>query len=524
MDTTSAHERASVPAAAATAQAAAPVAAQRWVAVALAALLAAAALVVAGASPAQAAARLSASSSLGGTVASTSGPTTFTVSGSGFQAVQGGFGGIYVGFGWVNGSNWGPSKGGATGSSYDYVPDDQSKNNKGYQAFVAFPGSETSGEAQGTMGADGSFRLQLTVPGPTFTGAGGKRIDCLQVTCGFFTWGAHGVRNGANETFTPVTFQGGAAPAADEAAAPVGGAPAARAESGAQPGRAAAAGRAQGRSSAPRSQGAAPAPRSSDSGPSDSGSTAGGEAGGGDDSVSAENDAGDGPVDATGGTRLSGAAVVEVDRKSARPGGAMGFAAAGFWPGEQVYVVLGEGEAAVGPVIAGVDGEVAGVIVLPEDLEPGTHEIRAAGAGSALEATERFPVRVDIATASSSSSGFAGSLKWIFLALSALALLAMAAVVVRHRQAAAGAEGADDNDDDGDDDDNDDDNNGGGPDAFTGPEAFIGPDPRTSSKPGPASGAEPLPYTDSTATPFPHPAMTGGASTTTTAFEKKDLR
>ena len=148
-------------------------------------------------------------------------PTTFTVSGSGFQAVQGGFGGVYVGFGWVDGSNWGPSKGGATGTSYDYVPDEQSRSNKGYQAFVAFPGSETSGEAQGTMGADGSFRISLTVPGPTFTGAGGKRIDCRQVTCGFLTWGAHGVRNGANESFTPVTFQGGATPAASaEAAAP----------------------------------------------------------------------------------------------------------------------------------------------------------------------------------------------------------------------------------------------------------------------------------------------------------------
>ena len=481
-----------------------PAAPQRWVAVALAALLAAAAFVVAGAPPAQAAARLSVSSSLGGAVASTSGPTTFTVSGSGYQAISGGFGGIYVGFGWVNGSNWGPSKGGSTGSSYDYIPDDQSKNNKGYQSFVAFPGSETSAEAQGTMGGDGSFRVQMTVPGPTFTGAGGKRIDCLKVTCGFFTWGAHGVRNGANETFTPVTFQGGAAPAADKAAAPANPAPAARAETGAQTGRAAAAGdgRAAGRSNSERAQGAMQAQPAASAGAPDSGVTGGGQTSAPGDAASAEGDVAEGPVDATGGTPIRGAAVVEVDRKSARPGGAMGFAAAGFWPGEQVYVVLGEGDAAVGPVVAGVDGEVAGVIVLPEDLEPGTHEIRAAGAGSALEATERFPVRADIATASSSSSssGFAGSLKWIFLALAALALLAMAAVVVRRRQAAEGTgDGAgddNDNDGDGDNDDYDDydgDDGGGGPDAVT-------------------------------ATPFPHPAMTGGATATTTAFEKKDLR
>ena len=114
----------------------------------------------------------------------------------------------------------------------------------------------------------------------------------------------------------------------------------------------------------------------------------------------------------------------------------MGFAAAGFWPGEQVYVVLGDGLAAVGPVVAGVDGEVAGVIVLPEGIEPGTHEIRAAGAGSGLEATERFPLRVDITPAASSST-LRDSMKWLFLALAALALLAVGAFVVKRRQDAA---------------------------------------------------------------------------------------
>lgn len=419
----------------------APTVAQRLVTAVLVALLAAAMLVVVSASPARAAARLSASSSLGGAVAATSGATTFTVSGSGFQAVQGGFGGIYVGFGWVNGSNWGPSKGGATGNAYDYVPDDQSRNNKGYQAFVAFPGSETSGEAQGTMGSDGSFRVQLTVPGPTFTGAGGKRIDCLKMTCGFFTWGAHGVRNGANEAFTPVTFQGGAASAApaesgDAAAQPSAQAPAAAGRAGS--GRAAdttgRAGRAQ---TAGQTQGAPAAVAGSAEAGAPAAST--GDAGTGGEAAAPA----DGPADATGGTTLSGAAVIEVDRKSARAGGAMGFAAAGFWPGEQVYAVLGDGLAAVGPVVAGVDGEVAGVIVLPEEIEPGTHEIRAAGAGSGLEATERFPLRVDI-TPTASSSGLAGSVKWIFVALAALALLAASALFIKRRQDAATADAGDD--------------------------------------------------------------------------------
>ena len=418
----------------------APAVARRMLAAFVAVLLAAAALTVASAAPAHAAARLSVSSSLGGAVASTSGTTTFTVSGSGFQALEGGFGGVYIGFGWVNGSNWGPSKGGSTGTSYDYVPDDQSRNNQGYQTFVAFPGSETAGEAQGQMSKDGSFRVQMTVPGPEFTGAGGKRIDCLTMTCGFFTWGAHGVRNGANETFTPVTFQGGAAPAGEQAAEAFAepGTPAAAGR--ATSGRAAQAGRAGSRTpvAAPAQALGAQASAVDPAAPATDGRA---PAEGGGDAPSA-----DGPVDATGGTTVSGAAVIEVDRKSARPGGAMGFAAAGFWPGEQVYVVLGEGDAAVGPVIAGVDGEVAGVIVVPADLEAGTHEIRAAGAGSGLEAVERFPVRVDITQTAASSAGLSGSLSWVFLAIAALALLAAGAFVIRRRQ--SGAPSGDDGDPD----------------------------------------------------------------------------
>lgn len=456
-------------------------------------LLGASGLALLSAAPAQAASRLSVSSSLGGDAASSSGPTTFTVSGSGFQAIEGGFGGVYVGFGWVNGSNWGPSSGGATGSTYDYVPDEQSRANKGYQAFVAFPGSSTSGEAQGAMSSSGSFQIQLTVPGPKFTGAGGKRIDCLTMTCGFFTWGAHGVRNGPNETFTPVTFQAGAAPAAGASA------PTTSAETGAsaQPGRAGGSGRA---AAGAREAAVAQARPVREQAARQSGSPApDGEAGAGAPAAADGSPAADQPVDALDRPTVGTAAVVAVDRQAARAGGAMGFAAAGFWPGEQVYVVLGDGDAAVGPVMAGVDGEVAGVIVLPEAIEAGTHEIRAAGAGSGLEATERFPVRADITSMAASSSGFAGSLKWIFLALAALALLAMAAVVVKRRQAAAAEVeeyGDDHSNDAGHDNDADDDNKAGDDDNVA-----------------PA------------ATPFPHPAMAGGAvSTTTTAFEKKDLR
>lgn len=401
----------------------------RVLAVVVVALLGATVLALAVPAPAGGASRLSVSGPGGGAVASGAGATTLTVSGSGYQAVEGGFGGVYVAFGWVDGASWGPSSGGTTGRTYDYVPDQQSRDNQGHQAFVAFPGSSTAGEAQSTMGADGSFRVSLTVPGPVFTGAGGKRIDCRQMTCGVFTFGAHGVRNAANEVFTPVTFSADPAQAGAEVPAGAESAPGGRSDQTA--GRAAGNGRAataNPRAAAATRNGAGPATASGGSGtPSEN---AGGDAAtggaahlGGDDTPAASTSA---------GVSTSGAAVIEVDRKAARAGGVMAFAAAGFWPGEQVYVVLGDGDAAVGPVVAGVDGEVAGVLAIPEEIEVGTHEIRAAGAGSGLEATERFAIRSDIAPASS-GSGLSGPLSWVFLTLSALVALAATALVVRRR-------------------------------------------------------------------------------------------
>lgn len=428
------------------------------------ALLGASLLSIVSPAPANAAARLSASSSLGGATASASGATTFTVSGSGYQAIDGGFGGVYVAFGWVSGSGWGPSSGGASGRTYDYMPDDQSKSNKGYQAFVAFPGSSTGGEAQATMSSSGSFQVSLTVPGPKFTGAGGKRIDCLTMTCGFFTFGAHGVRNGANEAFTPVSFSGAAAPAeetapAEQAQPAPGGAAPVRRQANA------------GRAAAAQAPAAQAAPVQNDGG-------AGEEVAESGDAPAAA------PAAPVGGTSSTTAALIEVDRKTAKAGGALAFAAAGFWPGEQVYVVFDDGAAALGPVGAGADGEVAGIIPLPSDLEAGTYEIRAAGAASALEATEKFPIRVEI-TNTSSSSGLKGSLSWIFLSLAALGLLAAVAfMVARRRSDAAGG-------------------------------------PGDSEFPSEDSYSEPY------GEPFPHPAMSGGpadSTQTTSTLEERDPR
>ncbi|MFB2555588.1 hypothetical protein [Herbiconiux liangxiaofengii] len=137
--------------------------------------------------------------------------TEVSVSGSGFQSVPNGFGGIYVFFGWVDGGAWAPSQGGTTGSGYRYVYDDEA-NPVGYQMFVSFPGSSTEYAANGgEVSADGSWSGTMKIPGSSFESYDRNgdvtTVDCLQVQCGIITIGAHGVVNPSNESFTPITFR-----------------------------------------------------------------------------------------------------------------------------------------------------------------------------------------------------------------------------------------------------------------------------------------------------------------------------
>lgn len=192
-------------------------------ALAAAALTAAAALATAG--PAAAAPQVVVAGEGGQAVAAPDAPTSVQVSGTGFQSVAGGFGGVYVLFGWVDpasGDGWRPSAGGVTGTQYRYAVDVQGQENAGYQRFVAFPGSTTAVEANGGVVAeDGSWATDLTIPGATLTAldadGGTVEVDCRVVTCGVITIGAHGVANANNESFTPVAFE--AAGAGDAGAA-----------------------------------------------------------------------------------------------------------------------------------------------------------------------------------------------------------------------------------------------------------------------------------------------------------------
>lgn len=169
-------------------------------------------LVLAG--PAAAESQVTITDSSGASVTEVVAGATVTVAGTGFQSVQGGAGGIYVTFGWVAdeaGGTWRPTAGGATGEDYLYAPDAEGAENKGYQRYVAFPGSGTAAAANGgVVAADGTWATELMIPAAQFEAfdrAGNPApVDCAQVQCGVITVGAHGVKNATNETFTPVTF------------------------------------------------------------------------------------------------------------------------------------------------------------------------------------------------------------------------------------------------------------------------------------------------------------------------------
>ncbi|MBD8080078.1 hypothetical protein [Cellulosimicrobium arenosum] len=302
---------------------------------------------------AYAAARVSVANDSGRAEASTTSSTTLRVTGSGFQSVQGGFGGIYVFFGWVAdpGGSWAPSQGGTVGADYRYVPDSESADNHGYQRFVAFPGSDTESSANGgVVAADGTWSTSIVVPGPTFDaqdrGGAVTTVDCREVQCGVITVGAHGVRNATNESFTPVSFVdagSGAVEQAPDAGDPPDETPAAASSGAREP---------------------------------------------------AGTDEADRPETAT----------VGIDRATAVAGHALSFAGQGFEPGEQVVALVDDGVLAVGPLNAGTHGEVAGIIELPDDLRVGTHVLRLTGASSGSAPEVELTVRRDPAAVSASEA------------------------------------------------------------------------------------------------------------------------
>ncbi|TDE98912.1 hypothetical protein EXU48_01585 [Occultella glacieicola] len=374
----------------------------RWRTV-LAATAAAVALCAASvltAAPAAAAGNVTIDSDLGAAQVSLTGPTTVSVTGSGFQSVQNGFGGVYVLFGWVSdpgGGSWRPSEGGHTGDTYLYVPDTEAMDNDGYQRFVSFPGSSTDSAANGgLLAADGTFSLSMVIPGPTFTAqdrdGNAANVDCREVGCGIITVGAHGVVNANNESFTPVTFI-------------------------------------------------------------DTSGSPGTSGTGGTDAATEPTAAGvtdtETPVAGADETTVTtGPATIGVDQTAVVQGRVVGFTGQGFTPGEQVLVTLAGGLAAAGPYTAGQFGEVAGTLALPTDIRLGSHVLRMSGAGSGQAPEITLTVMPDPNAAPPLAQGPPG-LSWAFLAvvivgavLLALILSSLIAALVRRRRRKRGAAAA----------------------------------------------------------------------------------
>lgn len=294
---------------------------------------------------AQAAARVSINSSAGGNTIDPTYATTLTVRGSGFQSIPKAHGGMYVFFGTVN-PGWRPTQGGVTGQDYLYVPDSETKGNQGFQKYVANPGSNTASSANGgVIAADGTWSTQIVVPGATFRTVDRnnqvRTVDCRKVTCGIITVGAHGVKNATNETFTPVRVQ------AASAGAQSGGTPAATAPGATKPG-----------TTTP----VAPNP--------------------------GVNTPGSVPVAVAPGPAVTPQAAapvkavpasLDVDRASAKAGRILAFTGAGLPAGTQVSATFDDGLAAAGPLTVGADGRVSGLLEVPSDTTPGTHELRLVG-------------------------------------------------------------------------------------------------------------------------------------------------
>lgn len=333
--------------------------------------------------PAAAESRVAVSNAQGTAVVDPTYATTLTLRGQGFQSIKNGHGGIYVFFGTVSGT-WRPSQGGQTGRNLLYVPDSETKDNQGFQKFVAFPGSDTASAANGgTLAADGSWSTRIVVPGAVFKARDRSNkvttVDCRRTRCGIITIGAHGVKNARNETFTPVSV-------ADLTAAARGGA-------------------------------AASSRSSSDGGAA---ATTGG------DTPSGEAQEAEGATDRATTRRTK--PVLAVDRETAVAGRVLSFSATGLRPGEQVTATLDDGVAAVGPLTAGTGGQLAGALQLPADVGVGTHELRLSG-GSATPSVS-FPVAAPPPAAGATESSGGGVPSWLPVAAAGLALLLLLGAVL----------------------------------------------------------------------------------------------
>lgn len=305
--------------------------------------------------------------------------TRVTLRGTGFQAVNKAHGGVYITFGWVADGAWQPSKGGSAGATYRYVQDTEDKNNKGYQRYVAFPGSDTAASANGgVMSADGSWSTDMVIPGARFRAVdrsgNTSEVDCTKVRCGFITMGAHGVVNANNETFTPVRF-----------AAPGG--------TAGQPG----------------TQAQAPAPVQQQGTPQQAGQPA-----------------------ARAATVSSATGVVEAGKEVAVTG-------TGFAADEQLTVTLGPSKLFLAPAKSDAAGAVTHSAAIPADVPAGAYTLEFTGATSG--AVGSVPLTVTAAAGAQAApepvaaeSSTSDSVPWWWLAIGGAFLLLNVTILFRRKR------------------------------------------------------------------------------------------
>jgi hypothetical protein len=133
---------------------------------------------------------------------------SLAVSGQGFTKNTNAAG-LYVLFGYMVTS---PAQGGSAGNGYDFNPGGGSSGQEG-QLFIAWPDNAETGaaaHAKLTATVNGSFTAAGLFAQAVFVGQSGAVVNCLNgtVVCGVITIGAHGGRDAALETFTPVFFEG----------------------------------------------------------------------------------------------------------------------------------------------------------------------------------------------------------------------------------------------------------------------------------------------------------------------------
>ncbi|WP_125099935.1 hypothetical protein [Leucobacter chromiireducens] len=122
------------------------------------------------------------------------------ISGTGYDPAKP----IYVGVGALANhgapEEWRRSAGGQSGPDADY--------DYGVPRLVVANGSADADVADAEIGADGTWRLTVTIPGKDITSFFGGTIDCATAYCGIFSFGAHGKVAAANEAYVPIFFGG----------------------------------------------------------------------------------------------------------------------------------------------------------------------------------------------------------------------------------------------------------------------------------------------------------------------------